>query len=133
MKAISAKTPKAIQLHTMLNCADNSGAKVLQLIAVKRFKGIKRTLSRAGIGDVIVCTVKKGKENMRHTIVYCVIVRQKKEIRRADGTRVKFFDNAAVIINSKTNDPQGTEIRGVIAKEAIERFSSIGKIASIVV
>ena len=133
MKAMTSKIPKSVQLHTMLNCADNSGAKVLQIIAVKKFKGIKRTLPRAGVGDIVICTVKKGKEKMRHQIVYAVVVRQKKEFRRADGTRVKFTDNAAVIVNQKTNEPQGSEIRGVIAKEAVERFSAVGKIATIVV
>jgi large subunit ribosomal protein L14 len=133
MKAVSAKVTKLIQLHTKLKCADNTGAKELQLIAVRRFKGIKRTLPRAGVGDIIVCTVKKGRENMRHQIVHCVIVRQSKEYRRFDGTRIKFSDNAAAVINPKTFEAQGTEIRGVVAKEAVERFSTIGKIASIVI
>ena len=69
---------------------------------------------------------------MRHQVVTAVIVRQRKEYKRADGTRVKFDDNAAIIVDAKTKDPQGTEIRTVIAKEVVERFTSIGKIASIV-
>jgi large subunit ribosomal protein L14 len=133
MKAITSKITRSLQLHTMLQCADNSGAKELQLIAVKGFHGVLRRLPKAGVGDVIICTVKNGKEKMMHEIVYCVVVRQKKEFRRADGTRVKFKDNAAIIVNSKTFEPQGTEIRSVIAKEVIERFSAIGKIASVVV
>jgi len=132
MKPISAKIVKTIQLKSRLVCADNSGAKELELIAVKGYRGILRRLPTAGVGDVIICSVKKGKEKIRKTLVYAVIVRQKHEYRRKDGTRVKFADNAAVLVNPKTFEPQGTEIRTVIAKEVVERFSAIGKIASIV-
>jgi large subunit ribosomal protein L14 len=132
MKAVTANITKSIQLKTRLVCADNSGAKELELIAVKTYKGKLRRLPKAGVGDVIVCSVKKGKEKLRHTVVYAVVVRQRKEYRRADGERVKFTDNAAVLVNPKTYEPQGTEIRSVIAREVVERFSAIGKIASIV-
>ncbi|MFC2143720.1 50S ribosomal protein L14 [Candidatus Aenigmatarchaeota archaeon] len=132
MKRVSSNVTKTIPLEARLTCADNTGAKVLQLIAVKGYKGVRRRLPRAGVGDVIVCAVKKGKEKMRHQVVTAVIVRQRKEYKRADGTRVKFDDNAAIIVDPKTKEPQGTEIRTVIAKEVVERFTSIGKIASIV-
>jgi large subunit ribosomal protein L14 len=132
MKRVSSTISRPLVLESRLVCADNTGAKELQLIAVRGYKGRKRRLPRAGVGDVIVCTVKKGKEKMRHQIVNAVIVRQKKEYRRNDGTRVKFDDNAAIIVDAKTQEPQGTEIRTVIAKEVVERFSAIGKIASIV-
>ena len=132
MKAVTSKITKPIQLGTLLNCVDNSGAKELDLIAVRGYKGRLRRLPKAGVGDVVICSVTKGKEKMRHQIVYAVIVRQRKEYRRADGTRVKFTDNSAILVNSKTFEPIGTEIRTVIAKEVVERFSAIGKIASIV-
>jgi large subunit ribosomal protein L14 len=132
MKRISANISKPLNLETNLVCADNSGAKELRIIAVKGYKGRHRRLPRAGVGDVIVCAVKKGKEKVRHQVVTCVVVRQRKEYRRYDGTRVKFEDNAAILVDPKSFEPQGTEIRSVIAKEAVERFSTIGKIASIV-
>ncbi len=132
MKAVTARMPKSMQLKTVLACADNTGAKEMELIAVIGYKGRLRRLPKAGIADVIVCSVTKGKEKMRHQVVHAVIVRQKKEFRRSDGTRVKFSDNAAVLVNPKTFEPQGTEIRSVIAKEVVERFSAIGKIASMV-
>jgi len=133
MKPISAKVPKALQLKSVLECADNSGAKQLELISVKGYKGRLRRIPKAGIGDVIICSVVKGKEKLVHTVVHAVIVRQKKEFRRPDGMHVKFTDNAAVLVNPKTFEPQGTEVRTAIAKEVVERFSPIGKIASIVV
>lgn len=132
MKALTAKVPRGIQLKTLLTCADNTGAKQLELIAVRGYKGRLRRLPKAGIGDVIICAVTKGKEKLVHTVVYAVIVRQRMPFRRLDGTHVKFTDNAAILVNQKTFEPQGTEIRTVIAKEVVERFSAIGKIASIV-
>ncbi len=130
MKGLTSKITRPIPLGARLVCADNSGAKELELIAVRGYHGILRRLPAAGVGDVIVCSVKKGKEKVRKTIVYAVIVRQKKEYMRFDGTRVKFGDNAAVVVNPKTFEPTGTEIRTVIAKEVVERFTAIGKIAS---
>lgn len=132
MKGLTARVTKPLQLKSRLVCVDNTGAKELELIAVKAYHGRLRRLPKAGVGDVVVCSVKKGKEKIRGTVVHAVIVRQSKEYMRSDGTRVKFTDNAAVIVNPKTFEPQGTEIRTVIAKEVVERFSPIGKIASIV-
>ncbi|MBI4018197.1 MAG: uL14 family ribosomal protein [Candidatus Aenigmarchaeota archaeon] len=132
MKGISSGVVRSIQLKTRINCIDNTGSKELELVAVKGYKGKLRRLPAAGIGDVVVCSVKRGKEKTVGTLVYAVIVRQKKEYRRHDGTRVKFTDNAAVVVNPKTFDPQGTEVRTVVAREAVERFSTIGKISSIV-
>lgn len=132
MKPVTAKISKGIQLGTRMTCADNTGAKELELIAVLGYKGVHRRLPKAGVGDVVVCSVKRGKEKMRKQVIYAVIVRQRKEYRRNDGTRVKFTDNAAIVVNQKTFEPTGTEIRTVIAKEVVERFSAIGKIASIV-
>ncbi len=132
MKAMTSNVVRSIPLKARLVCADNSGAKELELINVKGHKGKLRRLPKAGIGDVIICSVKKGKEKLRHEIAYAVVVRQKQAYKRSDGTRVKFEDNAAVLVNPKTFEPQGTEIRSVIAKEVVERFTPIGKIASIV-
>ncbi len=132
MKGLTAKISRPLPLGARLVCADNSGAKELEIIAVKGYHGRIRRLPRAGVGDVVICSVKKGKEKIRHTVVYAVIIRQKKEYMRYDGVRVKFSDNAAVVVNSKTFEPTGTEVRSVIAKEVVERFTPIGKIASMV-
>jgi large subunit ribosomal protein L14 len=132
MKAVSAKSTRALQLKTRVKCVDNSGAREVKIIAVRKYKGVKRRIPRAGIADVAICSVKKGKEKLRKTIIHAVVVRQKKEFRRLDGTRVKFTDNAVVLLNPKTNEPVGTEIRSAIAKEVVERFPTVGKIASII-
>jgi len=133
MRAVSAKITKGIQLGTKLKCIDNSGVKILEVIAVRGYKGVRRRLPKAGVGDLVVCRVVKGEEKWKKKVVYAVIVRQRKEYRRLTGERIKFEDNAAVLINKDTFEPVGTEIRGAIAREVVERFPAIGKIASIVV
>lgn len=132
MKPISAKITKALQTESYLQCADNTGARLLQVIAVKGYKGVKTRVPRCGVGDWIICTVKQGDPKLKHEVVQAVIVRQKKEYRRKNGMRVKFEDNAAILINEK-GETRGTKIKGPIAKEVVERFSVIGKIATIVV
>lgn len=132
MKAVKARVTKALPVGAYIICTDNSGAKLLQIISVLGYKGRKRRLAAAGVGDMIKCTVKEGDVKIRKQVVNAVIVRQRKEYRRADGMRVSFEDNAAVLVNEK-GEPRGSQIKGPVAKEAVERFSGIGKIASIVV
>lgn len=132
MKAVKAKITKAIPVGAWINCCDNTGAKVLKIIAVRGYKGKRRRLPKAGIADVVVCSVVRGDVKIRKQIVNAVIVRQKKGYRRPDGLRVEFEDNAAVIVDENFS-PKGTQIKGPVAKEVVERFSSIGKIASIVI
>ncbi len=132
MKAISSKVVKALNSESILNCADNTGAKKVQIISFKVYKGRKRRYPRGGVGDVVSCTVKKGEFKLRHKVQYAVIIRQKKEFRRNSGIRVCFEDNALILVDKNTA-PLGKEIKGPVAREVVERFSQIGKIASIVV
>jgi large subunit ribosomal protein L14 len=132
MKAVRARITKALNVGSYLHCADNTGAKVLQIISVIGYKGVRRRQPKAGVADVVKCTVKKGDVKIRKQIVNAVIIRQKAEYRRANGLRVSFEDNAAIIVDDNF-EPKGTEIKGPVAKEAVERFSSLGKIASMVV
>jgi Ribosomal protein L14 len=78
MKAIKSNITKALQTRSRLLCADNSGAKVLEIISVKGYRGVKRRYPKAGIGDIVVVTVKKGAPEMRKQILNAVIIRQKK-------------------------------------------------------
>jgi large subunit ribosomal protein L14 len=131
MKPVSARITKGLQVGSFIKCADNTGATLLQIIAVKGYKGVKSRTPGCGVGNWIVCSVKEGDPKMKHEVVHAVIVRQNKEYRRRNGMRVKFEDNAAVLINEK-GEPRGTKIKGPIAKEVVERFSMIGKIATMV-
>jgi len=131
MKPVSAKITRGLQVGSYVKCADNSGATLLQIIAIKGYKGVKRRIPTCGVGGWIICSVKEGKPKIKHEVVNAVIVRQKKEYRRKNGIRVKFEDNAVVLISEK-GEPRGTKIKGPIAKEVVERFSMIGKIATMV-
>jgi len=116
----------------MLNVADNSGAKKIMCIQV--LGGSKRRYAR--VGDVIVASVKEAIPNSnvaKGTVVKAVVVRTKKEIRRKDGSYVRFDDNAAVVIDNN-GDPRGTRIFGPVARELREkRFMRIVSLAPEVV
>ena len=133
MKAISSRITKALPVQAQINACDNSGAKVIKIIAVKGHKTVRGRMPAAGVGDLIFAAVKKGKLEIRKTVVPAIIVRQKKEYRRADGTRIKFEDNAAVILKDVKGNPKGTLFKGPIAKEAAEKWPAVAKVASIIV
>jgi len=108
-----------IQQQTYLKVADNTGAKELMCIRVLGGTGRRY----ANIGDVIVCTVKKaapGGQVKKGEVVKAVVVRTVKGLRRADGSTIKFDDNAAVIIKEDKN-PRGTRIFGPVARELREK------------
>lgn len=108
-----------IQLRTVLNVADNSGAKKILCIQVKG--GSFRKVG--SVGDVIVGAVREASPNgniKKGDVVKAVIVRTKKEIRRKDGSYVRFDDNAAVVIDNN-GDPKGTRIFGPVARELREK------------
>ena len=133
MQAVKARITRALPVGTQLKTCDNSGAKVLKITSVKRHKTVKGRRSAAGIGDMVTASVKSGKPDMRKQVVFAVIVRQKKEYRRPDGTRIKFADNSAVVLKDDKGNPKGTIFKGAIAKEACERWPGIAKVASVIV
>jgi len=117
-----------IQEYTMLNIADNSGAKTAQCIRV--LGGTRRRYAR--VGDIIVCAVKSAIPNgnvKKGTVVKAVVVRTRKEIGRKDGSYIRFGENSAVIINDD-QEPVGTRIFGPVARELREkRFMKIVSLA----
>jgi len=119
-----------IQLRTMLQVADNTGAKLVQMIGLPQ----KGNLLKASIGDVIVVVIKSAipyAQVKKGEVVPAVIVRTRKEKRRSDGSYIRFDENACVILVAKeTPDPRGTRIFGPIAKEIKDRgFSKIASLA----
>ena len=120
-----------IQLRTMLNVADNSGAKLVQCIKVLGGSGRKI----AQVGDIIVVSVKEAeprKSVHKKDVLRAVIVRQRKEFKRKDGTYLRFGDNAVVLVDNK--DPKGGRIFGPIPRELKEKgFDRIISLAEEVV
>lgn len=120
-----------IQPRTKLNVADNSGA-----LEVQCFKVLGGTRRRhAGIGDIVVASVKKAtprKQVKKKDVVRVLIVRQKKAFRRKDGSYIRFDDNAVVILDGK--EPKGGRIFGPIPREIKEKgFDTIASMASEIV
>jgi large subunit ribosomal protein L14 len=117
-----------IQAETRLTSADNSGAKTLYCIKV--LGGSRRRY--AGVGDIIVVSVKEAIPNAKvkkGDVLKAVVVRTKKEIRRADGSLIRFDDNSAVLINNQ-KEPIGTRIFGPVARELrAKRFMKIISLA----
>jgi len=117
-----------IQQETMLNVADNSGAKKVQCIKV--LGGTKRRYARAG--DIIVVAVKVAQPHSlvsKSEVLKAVIVRQRKEIKRSNGVCVRFDDNAVVILEKESQEPRGSRIFGPVAREL--RTKGFNKIISL--
>ncbi len=131
MQAIPARVTKTLMINSRLVCDDNSGAKIVQIIGVIGAKARLRKVPSAGIGDVVRVSIKKGKSEMVGKKELAVITRQKKEFRRGK-MRIKFEDNACVLIDDQ-NLPRGTEIKGCISRELADRFPKVISIAPSVV
>ena len=118
-----------VQHRSMLKVADNTGAKKLQVIRV--LGGYRKRYAR--IGDIVTAVVKEAvpHSNVKKSdIIHAVLVRARKEIRRADGSYIRFDENAAVIIDRETKEPKGTRIFGPIARELrSEGFTKIVSLA----
>ncbi|WP_313691318.1 50S ribosomal protein L14 [Halorarum halobium] len=132
MEALKADVTQGLEKGSLVTCADNTGARELKVISVSGYTGTKNRHPKAGVGDKVTVSVTKGTPEMRRQVLEAVVVRQRKPIRRPDGTRVKFADNAAVVIDDMS-EPRGTEIKGPIAREVAERFGSIASTATQIV
>ncbi len=132
MKALTAKITRGLCLKSRLVCADNSGAKEVQIISVFGHKTRKKMSPKAGIADMINVVVKKGKPEIRKKVERAIVIRVAKEYKRPSGMRIKFEDNAAVLVDEK-GQPKASEIKGVVAKEVAERWPKIAGLAQAIV
>ena len=117
---------------SVMNCADNTGAKNLYVIAVYGIKGVLNRVPTAGLGDLCVVSVKKGKPELRKKVLPGVIIRQRLPYRRKDGNFVYFEDNAGVIVNLK-GEMKGSAITGPVSKECADLWPRIASAAPSVV
>jgi large subunit ribosomal protein L14 len=132
MKAISARGTAALNLGANVIAADNSGAKIVRLVGVKKSKAKKGKQVNAKIADWVKVSVRKGVPDMKGKVFDAVIIRLKKPYRRLNGERVAFEDNAVAILKDEKGNPKGTQIKGAIAREVMERWPTVAKIGSIV-
>ena len=127
------RTTLGLCVGSVMNCADNSGAKNLYIISVKGIKGRLNKLPGATVGNMVMATVKKGKPELRKKVMPAIVVRQRKAWRRVDGGGFVYFeDNAGVIVNPK-GEMKGSAISGPVAKECADLWPRIAANAPSVV
>src|SRR5881296_442798 len=115
-----------------LDCIDNTGAKIVEIIEVMKYRGVRNRISSAGIADLLVVTVKKGTPETRKQVMNAVVVRQRRPFRRPEGMMVQFEDNACVIVTPE-GEVKGSDIKGPVAREAAERWPRVAATASMIV
>ncbi|MBI2145209.1 50S ribosomal protein L14 [Candidatus Woesearchaeota archaeon] len=135
MQPIKSRIPKGLNHGSYVETCDNSGAKVLRVISVKGggSKGVAGKKPSCGVGDLITASVRRGTPEMRKQVVFAVVVRQRMPFRRPSGERVRFEDNAAVVLKDESGSPKGTLIKGAIPREVAERWPMVSKLATIIV
>ncbi len=132
MKGIAGKQTKGLPTMARLQVADNTGAKVVQLINVLKLGGTMRRYPAGGVGDLIRVSVKRGTPETRRQMYDAVIIRQRRPFRRVDGTWVQFEDNSVVITNRK-GEVKGYDIKCPVSREAAERWPRIAATAKQIV
>jgi len=132
MKAISARATAGLNIGSAAIAADNSGAKIVRIVGVKKSKAKKGKQTEAKIADWVKITVRKGLPDMKGKLFDAVVIRQRKPYRRLNGERIAFEDNAVALLKDDKGNPKGTQIKGPVAREVMERWSSVAKIASII-
>ena len=132
MKAVSAKVTRGLNIGSRMEACDNSGARIVKIVSVKRAGSKKGRQNPAKIADWVKISVRKGDPKMKGEVFDAVIVRQKKPWRRNTGERVCFSDNAVVLLKDEKGNPKGTQVKGPVAREVQERWKEVAKLASFV-
>jgi large subunit ribosomal protein L23e len=126
------KMTRGVQVGSVISCADNTGAKVIKIIGVKKVSGRLNRLPAASPGDVVIGSVKKGKPDLGKKVMPVLIIRQKQTWRRKEGTHICFEDNAGIIITTK-GEIKGTQIGGPVPREVSEMWPKVSTHASSII
>ena len=132
MKAINARATRGLNIGSYVIASDNSGARIVKITSVKHGKTKKGRQQFAKLSDWVKVSVRQGKPDMKGVVFDAVIIRQKKPYRRKTGERVCFEDNAVALLKDDKGNPKGTQIKGVMAREAADRWPVVMKIAQFV-
>ncbi len=132
MKAITARATRALNVGSLTQVPDNSGARIARITGVKGGKTTKGRQQYAKVGDWVKVSVRAGKPDMIGHVFDAIVIRQKKPYRRNTGERVCFEDNAVAIMKDEKGNPKGTQIKGPVAREVQERWKEVSKIAQFV-
>ena len=132
MKGIAGRQTRGLPSMARLQVADNTGAKIAQIINVLKLGGTMRRYPAAGVGDLVRVSIKRGTPETRRQMYDAVVIRQRRPFRRVDGTWVQVEDNAVVITNRR-GEVQGSDIKGPVSREAAERWPRIAATAKQIV
>ncbi|MEM1535156.1 MAG: uL14 family ribosomal protein [Candidatus Pacearchaeota archaeon] len=135
MQPVKARVSKGLHIGSYLNVADNSGVKLIRIVAICGSRGKTRRGRQIGCGvaDLVKVSVRDGPLDLKKQTHYAVIIRQRMPYRRLTGERIAFEDNACVLLKDEKGNPMGTLIKGPIAREVAERWPFVAKIASLIV
>ena len=133
MQPVKSRITRALNHGSYVETCDNSGAKLLRIMTVMGAKTVAERKPSCGVGSLVMASVRKGTPEMRKQVVFAVIVRQRKEYRRPSGERIKFEDNAAVVLKDDKGSPKGTLIKGALPREIAERWPMVARLATIIV
>jgi large subunit ribosomal protein L14 len=126
------KISGGLTIGSVITCADNTGARRLKIVQMVGYKGRRRRLPSIGVGDLVIASCREGTPEMRRQLFNAVIIRQKRLYRRIDGTRIQFEDNAGIVLTPE-GTMRGSDIKGPVAREAVNRWPRIANIARMVV
>ena len=133
MKSVSGRPTRSLNIGSLLEACDNSGARICKIVSIKHGKTKKGRQGYAKIGDWVKISVRKGDPKMKGEVFDAILVRQRKPWRRNTGERVCFSDNAVALLKDEKGNPKGTQIKGPIAREVGDRWPFLAKIAKFVV
>ena len=132
MRAIPARVTRGLNIGSNVIASDNSGARIVRIVGVKRGKSSRGTQQYAKVADWVKVSVRAGKPDMKGLVFDAVVIRQRKSYKRNTGERVMFEDNAVCLLKDDKGNPKGTQIKGPVARELSERWKSVAKIAQFV-
>jgi len=133
MKAVPAKLTRGLNIGSILIAADNSGARIVKIVSVKRGTGRRGRQQPAKIGDWVKVSVKKGVPDMKGKVFDAVVVRQRRPYKRNTGERIAFMDNAVALLKDDKGNPKGTQIKGPLSREVAVKWPQVAKIARYVI
>lgn len=132
MKAVSARMTRGLNIGSNVIASDNSGARIVRITGVKGGKTNKGRQQYAKVGDRVKVSVRKGDPKMKGEVFDAIVIRQRMPYKRRTGERVMFEDNAVALMKDEKANPKGTQIKGPIAREVAERWTTVAKIAQFV-
>src|SRR3989344_5166794 len=132
MKAVAARVTRGLNIGSNLVASDNSGARIVRITGVHHGKTKKGRQQYIKVGDMAKVSVRAGKPEMIGEVFDAIVIRQRKSYKRNTGERVMFEDNAVALLKDDKGNPKGTQLKGVMAREAADRWPLVAKIAQFV-